>query len=1007
MSQALIAAAVVLLACFAPVQGGARAEEHAGHAAGSPAAVAGRMEPAQPRRDGESLVSRGRLLRSGTAHSADNPLRVPDYRGAREAFEEAWKIDGPHRGETATALASMLLAGEGGPVDAGRAVSLLEEALRLGEAEAAYLLGRHHQDGVGAEADPPKALEYYRLALYLGHDEAGFALARLEPSGAAARYRALATTALVRKAGNGDRSAASVLAESIRENAASPVEMARALAWYRRAAELGDARSLYWAARLQASSGSALFDAAAALRAYRSAALAGSADAALALVLDQRQEGPLGVSRDEAGMWLARMLEVGYVPAIHATLVHDDHRARIRGSLADRMFDRAMASVPADDGVLVTVGLAFAEGAVVDRDIERAVVLLKRSSSAGSSGGAIALARTLLRFPDARDDVDWAHSVEVVTAAAERGSVSAALVLGDMHRAGVGVARSAESAERWYAMAVELGRSAEAMTRLADLQLSHPAGPDVASALDWYERAAALGSIGAMLGIAGIHSDGRLAPRDIPTAAEWLDRAARAGSTTALIELAGIYRGVGTPETLPLAVEALERAVSAGDARGKVALARLLIDMGKRDRAASVLEQAVSDGQAEAAVVLLELQAEKLIPAAGGDRLFRILTLAGQEAEDPLLRARVLRALLAAESPEIRGKTLEVLFALVARDDVEAMRTLGEAFLNGRGVPPDRSRAVVLLEAAGEHADAAAVQLDLADALMQPGGLAADAERAAELYRDVIDSEPDNDRALLGLGHAYRNGRGVARDPARAVEFYRQAAQAGSRSAKHQLGRAFMAGRGAGPSVARAEEWLEASTLDGVTEAYEDLALLHAAGVEKPVDPEAAFAHWYAAAARGMPGAMIEVARALLAGFGVDRDPSGAIDWLERAVERRSHDAMYELHRIYELGAGVPRDPRAAGRWLEEAARAGNPSAMFQLALKLIETGGEESHAAALEWLTRGRELEHNQSIKLLSRLERGIPSEDEEIEDAALDLPLDERSVGARPDSRRPGIRR
>lgn len=77
------------------------------------------VEPAQQvdlliqRHDSDGLVKLARQLQGGDAVSVDNPLRVPDFPKARQAFEAAVTIPGPRQGEAKLFLAKMMLSGEG------------------------------------------------------------------------------------------------------------------------------------------------------------------------------------------------------------------------------------------------------------------------------------------------------------------------------------------------------------------------------------------------------------------------------------------------------------------------------------------------------------------------------------------------------------------------------------------------------------------------------------------------------------------------------------------------------------------------------------------------------------------------------------------------------------------------------------------------------------------------------------------------------------------------------
>lgn len=205
---------------------------------------------------------------------------------------------------------------------------------------------------------------------------------------------------------------------------------------------------------------------------------------------------------------------------------------------------------------------------------------------AGSPAAAQPQPRTLP--PALQAELDAAVSAHAAGRTAEaraafetlaRREVPAALYnLGLMHLRGEARGSAAEAASAPFTDRAESerlllraagGGFVTAMLLLAECYETGRFGPDkrdLALAHDWYEQAAAYGSVNAQLAMGTAHYLGRGRPKDSALALQWYRQAANGGDIGAMYLVASIYEhGEGVPVDLRLARHWYERAALGGD----------------------------------------------------------------------------------------------------------------------------------------------------------------------------------------------------------------------------------------------------------------------------------------------------------------------------------------------------------------------------------------------------------------------------------------------------------
>jgi TPR repeat protein len=153
-------------------------------------------------------------------------------------------------------------------------------------------------------------------------------------------------------------------------------------------------------------------------------------------------------------------------------------------------------------------GFLYARGLGVDRDLEKARVLLVEASRAGSLS-----AQFLLGWLMQSGRLSGQSSTEIVhwyTQAAEGGHATAAFNLADLYERGELVDADMGQAVKWYMRASELGSSTAAV-HLGELYEEGKLIPrDERSALTWYQRSVSLGNVAGHMNLARVFRDGAL-----------------------------------------------------------------------------------------------------------------------------------------------------------------------------------------------------------------------------------------------------------------------------------------------------------------------------------------------------------------------------------------------------------------------------------------------------------------------------------------------------------------
>jgi len=165
------------------------------------------------------------------------------------------------------------------------------------------------------------------------------------------------------------------------------------------------------------------------------------------------------------------------------------------------------------------LGMMYATGHSVPRDIGKAIAWFQRAAAAGSAEAQNNLA-TKYALGDGLPQ-DTVEALRLYRIAAAKGDLSAFYNLGVIYTEGKVVPKDGAEAARWYRKAAERG-SAQAQNNLAALYVEGLGVPkDDAEAAKWYRKAAEQGFATSQVNLGALYSRGGGVPKDLVEAYAW------------------------------------------------------------------------------------------------------------------------------------------------------------------------------------------------------------------------------------------------------------------------------------------------------------------------------------------------------------------------------------------------------------------------------------------------------------------------------------------------------
>jgi TPR repeat protein len=457
------------------------------------------------------------------------------------------------------------------------------------------------------------------------------------------------------------------------------------------------------------------------------------------------------------------------------------------------------------------------------------------------------------------------------------------------------VAQDYGQAMQWYRKAADLG-SPMAMTDLGFLY-EHRDGvpPDYGQSMQWYGKAAERGNVLAMTNIGVLYENGDGVSQDYAQAMQWYRKAADRGLAAAMINIGALYEnGYGVSRDYTQAMEWFRKAA---DLENALAMTHIGFLYG---RGRGVVQD---DAQA---MQWFRKAADRGEASAMTNIGFLYGTGRGV-AQD-------------------YGQAMEWYRKAAGLGVALAMTNIGDLYEKGHGVAKDQ------LEAISWYRKAAALGNQVAkDNLKRLGDSGAAQSFAGDRPALGTTGQPESSKGGAAALAARADRMLAARDYAGALPLYRQAADLGSASAMTNIGFLYDRGHGVAQDYGQAMQWYRKAASLGEAVAMKNIAYLYENGLGVPRDYEQAMQWYRKAADRGNAAAMTNIGFLYDRGHGVSQDYGQAMEWYRKAANLGEAVATKNIGVLYENGLGVPQDRTEAISWYRTAAALGNQLAKDSL----------------------------------------------------------------------------
>lgn len=309
-----------------------------------------------------------------------------------------------------------------------------------------------------------------------------------------------------------------------------------------------------------------------------------------------------------------------------------------------------------------------------------------------------------------------------------------------------------------------------------------------------------------------------------------------------------------------------------------------------------------------------------------------------------------------------------------------AMRSVGEVYDYGRGVPADYAEAMKWYRKAVD-AGSSRANLDIGWLYENGQGVPVDYVEAMKWYRRAADAGVSE--ADLYVGILYASGNGVATDHAEAMKWYRRSADAGFAGGYFRIGTLYEGGLGVPLDYAEAMKWYREGVVRGATSASVNLGKMSEEGKGVPVDYAEAMKWYVSAAEAGDDVGMALVGDLYDKGKGVPQDQAKALEWYLKAAAKDNPTAAYNVGYMYEHGEGTAVNPAEALKWYLKAANQGLAQAQYSVGAVYNDgIGVAVDFAEAMKWYRKAAEGDDASAIYRMARLYdegKGVPVDDQE----------------------------
>ena len=747
---------------------------------------------------------------------------------------------------------AMFMLGMTAP-DRPQAIQWFQRAYEHGSGNAAFQLGRLHEQSADDPDSRKKAERYYRVALENGVEDAKQALAVLysrHPQTLTPKQHREAVLWLQPLADKGDAFIMLRLADLHMRN-----KPAEALKYLGKAAETGNAEALYrlgmayWEGRITTRSYGAAF------KCFKLAHEQGNAEASFMLARHYMEGKGTTVNFRLAADLLQQLYSGGCVRAgIPLGIMYYEGQgvqknyARARDCLLKGL--SAPGEIPGDFRPYALLGkMYYLGGGGLEKNLPEARKYLQK---AGNDPEALYLLGCLQRDGRGGLTADDRKAFALFSRAAALGDMLAKAEAGKMYCTGRGV-------EKNYALAVQY------------LKLAADRGDQEAARM-----------------LAGLYADVKNPKHDDAAAFRYFQGLAQTGDADALYRCGMmLLEGRGTAKDEPAGFRYLREAAKHGHAEAAFRCGEQECREGRQDKGAEFFRMAAEKKLPEA----MRRYADWILPRdpAAGIQLLKELAEQGDPAAleqmadltgkgigkmppNPEQSEKYYRMAAEKGSVKAQARLAEICFGkkdyaqaakyaalAAAKDDMDASALLGKMYCEGKGVKQDRVEALRYLKKPAEQGIAYAV--NMTGRLLYNAGHYAEAEKYLSktagndpeilFMRGRIrylgtDGSPDyagafellsaaagagHTGAMCLIGRMYHRGEGLPQDFSKALQWYRQAAGKGDADAMYHVGNMYYNGDGVSPDYLEALRWFKQAAEKGNVVAMQYVSIMYKEGI--------------------------------------------------------------------------------------------------------------------------------------------------------------------------------
>jgi TPR repeat protein len=549
-------------------------------------------------------------------------------------------------------------------------------------------------------------------------------------------------------------------------------DYAKAMTWYRRAAELGNADAAHYVGLLYEDGDGVPQNYVTALTWYRRAAAGGNATAEYDIGV--AYAGGLGVPQDygQAMKWYLKAApryawadtNIGWL-YFEGDGVKQDYGQAMNwyqksaagiGDAAGNV-DAASAAAAADDDI----GVLYEYGEGVAQDYVSAMYWYQR----GAAGGNATAERNIaIMYENGRGvATDYFQAFIWYQRAAAQGDSDAENNLGRLYDYGEGVTQDFRQAMIWYQKAADAGVTV-AYNNIGTLyDAGEGVKQDYAQAMTWYLKAAAAGDELAERNIGLLYEHGRGVPRDYAKALFWYGKSAAQHDADAENHIGNLYdEGHGVKQDYAKAMTWYQQAANDGDANGEENIGDLYAygDGVPQNvtKAETWYQTAFRDGDADAEYRLeqLQYQANDYIDAMVS--LNAAANAGSADAEDEYGKDYVSGQLVGGTD---FGKAMSWFQKAAANGSSDAQVQIGLLYLKGDGVAQSDALAAQWI-GKGDDDDTAGAEGDIAQRYVDGNGVPADNRQALRWFEK--SAQDGSDDAADRAGFLYLDGTGIRHD---------------------------------------------------------------------------------------------------------------------------------------------------------------------------------------------------------------------------------------------------